>query len=156
MSKLESHYTATGFVLNKAGDRILFIFHKKLQIWLPPGGHIDDGELPHEAVVREVFEETGVRAEIVDPIGDLGLGVNGPEIQIPTPLAIFHEQIPAHGDKLAHLHYDFLYHMRALDENLVHAEREIEAAHWFTLDEIMACKSTKGSKVICTRLLVKK
>jgi hypothetical protein len=108
MTKLESHYTATGFVINKAGDRVLFIFHKKLHFGLPPGGHIDEAELPHEAVVREVFEETGVRAEIVDPIGDLKVGFDGTEIQIPTP----------------------------------------EAAHWFTLDEILKCKTTKGSKVI--------
>jgi 8-oxo-dGTP diphosphatase len=26
-----------------------------------PGGHVEEGELPIEAVVREVFEETGVR-----------------------------------------------------------------------------------------------
>lgn len=154
-SKLESHYTATGFVLNKSGDRILFILHKKLQIWLPPGGHVDQGELPHEAVMREVFEETGIRAEIIDPIGDLGLGVNGQEIQISTPIAVFHESIPAHGEKPAHLHYDFLYYMKALKEDIVHAEREIDAAHWFTLEEILNCKTTSGSKAICRRLMKK-
>ncbi|MFA5075337.1 MAG: NUDIX domain-containing protein [Candidatus Babeliales bacterium] len=154
-SKLELHYTATGFVLNKSGDRILFILHKKLQIWLPPGGHVDEGELPHEAVVREVFEETGVRAEIVDPIGDLGLVVNGQEIQISTPIAVFHENIPAHGVKPEHLHYDFLYHMKSLEEHLVHAEKEIEAAHWFTLDEVLNCKTTKGSQAICKILMSK-
>jgi 8-oxo-dGTP diphosphatase len=153
MSKLESHYTATGFVLNKASDRVLFIFHKKLQMWLPPGGHIDEGELPHEAVVREVFEETGVQTAIIDPLGDLGLPKDGLEVQIPTPIAIFHEKIPAHGDKPAHLHYDFLYHLRALEEDLVHAEREVDAAHWFSLAEVLACKTTEGSRVICKRLL---
>lgn len=114
---------------------------------------MDEGELPHEAVVREVFEETGVRAKIIDPIGDLGLASGGSEVQIPTPIAIFHESIPAHGDKTAHLHYDFLYHLQALDEKLVHAEREIDAAHWFTLNEILENKTTEGSKEICRRLL---
>lgn len=153
MKSLVSHYTATGFVINKTGDRVLFIFHKKLQLWLPPGGHVDEGELPHEAVVREVFEETGVRAKIVDPIGDLGLGVGGQEVQIPTPITIFHEHIPAHGDKPAHLHYDFLYHLQAQAENLVHAEREIGDARWFTLEEVLQSKTTEGSKIICKRLL---
>lgn len=155
MENLASHYTATGYVLNQAGDRILFIFHKKLQIWLPPGGHIDEGELPHQAVVREVFEETGVQAQIIDPLGDLGLPTDGPEVQIPTPLAVLHEKIPAHGSKPAHLHYDFLYKMRALDENLTHQEHEVDAAHWFTLDEILNCKTTAGAKAICVKLFEK-
>lgn len=153
MQKLESHYTATGYVLNCTGDRILFIFHKKLQIWLPPGGHVDEGELPHDAVVREVFEETGVRAQIIDPVGDLGLPIVGPEIQIPTPFAVLHEKIPAHGEKPAHLHYDFLYKMRALDENLTHDEHEVEAARWYTLDEILKCKTTAGAQAISLKLL---
>ena len=35
--------------------------HRKLGLWLPPGGHIDANELPDEAAVREVLEESGVR-----------------------------------------------------------------------------------------------
>jgi len=156
MSKQESHYTATGYVKNGTGDKILFIFHKKLQFWLPPGGHVDADELPHQTVVREIFEETGIHAEIIDPIGKLTLDLNGPEIQIPTPFAVLHEQIPAYKDKQAHLHYDFLYHMLALNENLAHAEHEVDAANWFTLDDILNCKTTEGAKAICKLLLGKK
>ena len=153
MSTLQSHYTATGFVLNKAGNRILFIFHKKLQLWLPPGGHVDEGELPHNAVVREVFEETGVLARIIDPIGNLCLSPDATETQIPAPIAVFHEMIPAYGEKLAHLHYDFLYHLQAQQEDLVPAESEVESAHWFTLSEILTCKTTEGTKAISKKLL---
>ena len=35
--------------------------HRKLGLWLPPGGHIEANELPDEAAVREVLEESGVR-----------------------------------------------------------------------------------------------
>ena len=153
MEKIVSHYTATGFVLNKECSKILFIFHKKLQVWLPPGGHVDEGELPHEAVVREVFEETGVRAHIIDPVGFLGLMDHGQEIQIPTPYAIFHEKIPAHGDVEAHMHYDFLYHMQALEETVVHAEREVTGAQWFDRQQIQKVNTTNGSKAICEKLL---
>ncbi|MFH1831786.1 MAG: NUDIX domain-containing protein [bacterium] len=150
---LESHYTATGFVRNKGGDKILFIFHNKLQLLLPPGGHVDLGELPHDAVVREIFEETGVRAQIIDPLGDLCLPAGSQEIQIPTPIAVLHEQIPAHGQKPAHLHYDFLYYLQADNENVVPAEAEVEAGHWFTLEEILVCNTTEGAKAICKKLL---
>lgn len=33
--------------------------------WAFPGGKIDRGETPQEAAVRELFEETGVRARVV-------------------------------------------------------------------------------------------
>ena len=41
--------------------RVLLHPHRKLGLWLPPGGHIDANELPDEAAVREVLEESGVR-----------------------------------------------------------------------------------------------
>jgi 8-oxo-dGTP pyrophosphatase MutT (NUDIX family) len=41
--------------------RILLIKHKKLGIWLNPGGHIEPNELPHQAAEREFWEETGVK-----------------------------------------------------------------------------------------------
>jgi ADP-ribose pyrophosphatase YjhB (NUDIX family) len=34
------------------------------QLWILPGGGIDHGEDPYDAVIREVFEETGYRAEV--------------------------------------------------------------------------------------------
>jgi len=153
MEKLLSHYTATGFVVNKKRDKLLFIFHKKLQLWLPPGGHVDAGELPHEAVLREVFEETGVRAQIIDPVGILDLLDGASEVQIPTPYAVFHERIPAHGDVVAHMHYDFLYHMQAIEETVVHAEHEVTEAQWFDQQQIQKLNTTKGSKAICEKLL---
>jgi 8-oxo-dGTP pyrophosphatase MutT (NUDIX family) len=56
--------TAAGFLIHK--DKVLFIKHKKLGIWFCPGGHIDEGELPHQAAEREFWEETGVRVKAVD------------------------------------------------------------------------------------------
>jgi len=44
--------------------RILLHWHRKLGRWLPPGGHIEPNELPDEAAIREVEEETGVRVTL--------------------------------------------------------------------------------------------
>lgn len=59
--------TAAGMLVVE--DKVLLIRHKKLGIWLNPGGHIEPGELPHQAAEREFFEETGVRVRAVDPVG---------------------------------------------------------------------------------------
>ncbi len=45
--------------------KVLLHRHRKLGTWLPPGGHIEKDELPDDAAVREVGEETGVRVELV-------------------------------------------------------------------------------------------
>jgi len=60
-------YTAAGILIH--ADKVLLVKHKKLGIWLNPGGHIEAGELPHQAAEREFFEETGVKVQAVDPRG---------------------------------------------------------------------------------------
>jgi 8-oxo-dGTP diphosphatase len=62
---MAQHLTASGVVFYE--DHVLLIHHKRIGAWLPPGGHVEDMELPHEAVVREVFEETGVAVEVLSP-----------------------------------------------------------------------------------------
>lgn len=40
-------------------------------IWQMPQGGIDDGELPEDAALRELFEETGISQDMVTPLGDI-------------------------------------------------------------------------------------
>ncbi|MBI4146010.1 NUDIX domain-containing protein [Candidatus Woesearchaeota archaeon] len=42
-------------------NKVLLLHHAKLDKWLFPGGHIEINETPDEAVVREFFEETGLK-----------------------------------------------------------------------------------------------
>ena len=57
------HFTATGFVIN--GDATLLHWHRRVQAWLPPGGHVEPDEDPVQAVLREVKEETGLDVQII-------------------------------------------------------------------------------------------
>ena len=45
--------------------KVLFIFHKQLNRWLPIGGHIELDENPEEAAIREAKEESGLDVELV-------------------------------------------------------------------------------------------
>lgn len=56
---------AEAFVVN--GDAVLLRLHEKYNLWSGPGGHIDPGEDPNEAVLREVWEEVGLKVELVGP-----------------------------------------------------------------------------------------
>lgn len=58
--------SACGLIFHE--DRILLCRLSPMVVgsvgsWILPGGGIDFGEEPREALVREIFEETGLRAE---------------------------------------------------------------------------------------------
>lgn len=53
------HLTAGGIVVHDG--RVLLVHHRRLGMWVQPGGHIDDGDPgPAAAALREVSEETGL------------------------------------------------------------------------------------------------
>jgi 8-oxo-dGTP pyrophosphatase MutT (NUDIX family) len=56
-----THVTGSAVVLGP--DGVLLHLHKRLGMWLQPGGHLEPGEAPWEAARREAAEETGLRFE---------------------------------------------------------------------------------------------
>jgi 8-oxo-dGTP pyrophosphatase MutT (NUDIX family) len=64
--KTEHHRSAGGLVVRNS--RILLISTQDGKRWQLPKGHIEEGETPEEAAVREVREETGVTGRILAPL----------------------------------------------------------------------------------------
>jgi mutator protein MutT len=60
------------FKSHRAAPRVLLIkARRNPQLWIFPKGHIEAGETPREAALRETREEAGVSAEIVSRLGAL-------------------------------------------------------------------------------------
>src|SRR6266542_6327605 len=91
------HFTVAVFVVHDG--RVLLHYHK-LGKWLPPGGHIEDDELPDDAALREVLEETGMMVRL---IGGRGLPIDDPA-QLVVPAGIQVENIYP-----GHQHIDLVY-----------------------------------------------
>ena len=71
-------FTVAIFVVHDA--KILLIHHRKLDKWLPLGGHIELDEEPEQAALREAKEESGLEVEL--------LGERAPTTEpadVPTP-----------------------------------------------------------------------
>ena len=102
----ERHYTATAYVVS--GGKTLLLWHRRLRMWLPPGGHCEPDEDPVQAAVREAREETALDVEVIAP-PDL-LVCAGPRV-IPPPAVILIEDI-VRDDQPFHQHIDHVYFTR--------------------------------------------
>ncbi len=61
----EGHFTGSGLVMSDEGRYVLLLHHIKLQRWLQPGGHGEEGETRGEDIAsREVREETGLEPRL--------------------------------------------------------------------------------------------
>ncbi len=59
------HLVSYFVIVNQEMDKILLVDHKKAELWLPPGGHVEPGEDPKETVRREAKEELKIDAEFL-------------------------------------------------------------------------------------------
>lgn len=118
-------FAVATFVVSDA--KVLLLLHRKLGKWLPPGGHIEPGELPDDAAVREVYEETGVHIELV---GQRGLAIDDPR-QLVIPQGVQVERISEN-----HEHIDFVYFGRPTSGTALRGNHESERIGWFDRSEL--------------------
>lgn len=102
---MKRHFTATAFVVHEG--KTLLHWHRKLQQWMPPGGHLLPDEDPVAGALREVLEETGIEAELV-PL-TLTFGFDEPA-QLQAPFTILIEDSAETGEP--HQHIDLIYFSR--------------------------------------------
>lgn len=134
---MERQFVASVYILDD--DKVLLIHHRKLQKWLPPGGHIDPNETPSEAAKREAFEETGLEIALISEENVWVQCWNAKSL--PRPYLCLLEEIPAYHDKPAHQHIDLIYLGRPIGGQLQENEAETQGIRWFSLKEIEELES---------------
>jgi len=140
---LPKHFTASALVI--ADGHVLLVHHRRIGAWLPPGGHIDECELPHEAAIREVLEETGVAVEIVsEPMPQTG---DSEAFFLNSPLCLHSVMAVEKGQAVDHL--DLCYLCRPVYKSPlpeVVASPEVHDAKWVSLDDLEKLPLAKNVK----------
>lgn len=106
MTEITRHFTATTFVVRDG--KVLLHRHARQGLWLPPGGHIERDELPHDAARREVEEETGLRVHLHSEAQADDLAAQMHCAVVPQPAFVLVEDINPY-----HQHIDFIYFAQA-------------------------------------------
>jgi 8-oxo-dGTP pyrophosphatase MutT (NUDIX family)/ribosomal protein S18 acetylase RimI-like enzyme len=122
-----THVTASAIVVGPRG--VVLHKHKRLGIWLQPGGHIDEGETPGDAALRECFEETGLRAEHFS---------GRPELV----------HVDTHDGPRSHYHLDLRFLLSAPDEDPNPPEGESPEARWWSSGELRTHREPGISGII--------
>jgi 8-oxo-dGTP pyrophosphatase MutT (NUDIX family) len=105
-----------------------------------PKGAIDDGEKPEQSAIREVEEETGLRAEVVKKLGDIKY------------VYVRNWGNHARVFKIVSF-YLLLYRSGKLDNITPEMRVEVKRAFWVALDEAPKAMSYKGERQIVERAL---
>ena len=114
------HVTGSAIVTGPRG--VVLHLHKRMGLWLQPGGHVDPGESPADAALREAVEETGLDLDLADP---------------DDPSAIAH--VDAHDGPKGHVHLDVRYLVVArTDADPTPPPHESQDCRWFGWDEAIA------------------
>lgn len=133
-SHAAGHITASAWLLNPAGDKALLTLHRKLGLWLQPGGHADGDTDPLRVALREAEEESGIS-------GIRPLCTDIYDVDIHT--------IPAHPASGApeHLHYDVRYLLQAPHEHFC-LSHESKALAWVAPTELPALRPPTDESVL--------
>lgn len=117
------HVTGSAIVVGERG--VVLHRHKRLGIWLQPGGHVDPGETPWDAARREAAEETGLVAEW--PAGSGGCAL---------PPRLLH--VDVHPGPRGHTHLDLRYLLVAPPDDPRPGAGESPDVAWFGWDDAAA------------------
>ena len=115
----DPHLVAYFLLIDQNEQRLLLVEHRKANLWLPAGGHVEPNEHPKETVSREMQEELGVQADFL------------------SGKPFFLTVTKTTGDKDKHTDVSLWYILRgSIATHFQFDEREFHSIRWFTPREI--------------------
>lgn len=141
---MQRQFTATVYIIKNS--KVLLLLHPKFHKLLPPGGHLEANETPHECALREVLEETGLEIGFYQ---DQHFPVSHKNAtSIPRPFLCLLEEVPAWNQTIEHQHVDFVFVGYPIKESFVK-----NSCRWFSKDEVLELSEQEifpdAKQIIC-------
>lgn len=130
--------TATAVIIR--GDTVLLVEHLKSGYLLPPGGCLEQGEDPVQAVRREIREEVGLELELIDQPRFTHPAVTA----LPPPWIVQIVDIPAGPDRPRCQHVDFVYRAHPRTTAITLQASEIGGYQWAAIDALPGHRMPPG------------
>ncbi len=137
-AKRVDEVSAGGLVIDFSGTKGLLIgrydqkdANRERLLWSLPKGHIEEGETPEAAAIREVAEETGITSEISRELGVIDFW------------------FMASGKRIHKTVHHFLF--KEVSGELTPQESEVDEVRWFPLEEIVTRLAYPDEKKLIAR-----
>jgi len=146
--KKTKHFTSSALIVDN--NKVLLVYHKKLDVWLYPGGHIEQDENPDEALLREVKEETGLDVEIVSSRDETLSDKKADVTSLHIPYAVLCELV---GN---HYHNDMIYLCKITNNEgykLKHNQDESNGIGFFDKYEISNLRLFDNFRILLNKVL---
>lgn len=117
----KGHITGSAWIVDESGERTLLTHHRKLNLWLQPGGHADGESNVLKVAMQECLEETGLTN--LEPVSEaiFDLDVHG---------------IPARKDEPSHFHYDIRFLLQQKGSGDYTVTEESHDLAWVPMGEL--------------------
>lgn len=128
---MPGHVSGSAWVVNPRRTHVLMMHHRKLNMWLQPGGHADNDSSMLRVVLKETAEESGIAPGNIQPVSDAIF-----DVDVHTVYANAYDP--------RHEHFDIRFLVEIDDSIPIPGNDESHEIGWIALEEILRFNNLKS------------
>lgn len=128
------HVTGSAVILTSDYEQMLLTHHRKLDLWIQLGGHLEKDATVAEGAMREAREESGLK--------NIRFHSWSKESILPFDVDI--HTIPANAKEPAHEHFDVRYLFVTDTPDQILVSEESNSLQWFSVGDLLKKEQSRA------------